>query len=121
MTTYRLLSRDGTVSYRKIVTGRKWVGRVYHSRTDNLFHGKIGTLEATGASEVEAFDEVVARRFGHADAASLRAANARVRANNKAVRAKARAFADEYLNAKDLKGRFDALDKMIDCIDPHAK
>jgi hypothetical protein len=53
------LRDDGYATFKKIINGRKWVGRV--SQTAGGFHAKIGDHEAEAQTEVLALREVVAK------------------------------------------------------------
>jgi hypothetical protein len=53
------LKDDGYADFKKIVNGRKWVGRV--SRTDSGFLAKIGGHEAEALTEIAALREVAAK------------------------------------------------------------
>jgi hypothetical protein len=53
------LRDDGYATFKKIINGRKWVGRV--SQTAGGFHAKIGDHEAEAPTEVLALREVVAK------------------------------------------------------------
>jgi len=82
---YRLRPREGTQTYQKITTGRKWVGRVTQ-HADGTWIGVIGKLMVKGmATSHQAFDEVVARHLGYPSAAALRSKNAQVRRVKRAV------------------------------------
>ncbi len=56
------LRDDGYANFKKIMNGRKWVGRV--SRTTAGFLGKIGNYEAEAVTEAAALREVVAKVRG---------------------------------------------------------
>jgi hypothetical protein len=53
------LRDDGYPTFKKIMNGRKWVGRV--SQTTNGFLAKIGAYEAEALTEIAALREVVAK------------------------------------------------------------
>src|SRR5580658_10541364 len=53
------LRDDGYPTFKKIMNGRKWVGRV--SQTTSGFLAKIGDYEAEALTEIAAFREVVAK------------------------------------------------------------
>ncbi len=53
------LRDDGYANFKKIMNGRKWVGRV--SKTASGFLGKIGNYEAEAVTEMAALREVVAK------------------------------------------------------------
>lgn len=98
------LRDEGFPTYKKIVTGRKWVGRV--CKVPGGYLGIIGKAEFTAPTEGEAFEEVVARHLGYSSAAALRSKNARVRAANRATRAQAQEVVDGML-----RGDFSAFDR----------
>ena len=104
--TYKLLPRDGNIPYQKIVTGRKWVGRVIKHATEQHWIGIIGKTTAKAASAAEAFDEVVAQHLGYASADALHNRNARVRHANRIANA-----AGDYLVGEFQRGNFAPLDK----------
>jgi hypothetical protein len=56
------LRDDGYANFKKIINGRKWVGRV--SQTANGFFAKIGNHEADALTEIAALQEVVAKVEG---------------------------------------------------------
>jgi hypothetical protein len=98
--------------FKKIMDGRKWVGRVAR-HADGHYLGIIGKLTVKAASEREAFDEVVAQHWGYPNAATLRAKNAVVRHQNKVRRAGARAIADQML-AGDFEPFMNLMDRVLD-------
>jgi hypothetical protein len=53
------LRDDGYATFKKIMNGRKWVGRL--SQTPNGFLAKIGDYEAEALTEIAALREVVAK------------------------------------------------------------
>ncbi len=66
------LRDDGYASFKKIINGRKWVGRV--CQTANGFLAKIGNHEAEALTEIAAFQEVLAKVKGQLFEANQRAA-----------------------------------------------
>jgi hypothetical protein len=56
------LRDDGYANFKKIINGRKWVGRV--SQTASGFFAKIGDHEADALTEIAALQEVVAKVKG---------------------------------------------------------
>ena len=107
MSTYRLQPRDGSATFQKITTGKKWVGRVGRCE-DGRFFGKIGKTFIYAGSAGAAFDEVVAQHLGYASADELRSRNATVRAKNHQRRAVARYAGNEML-AGNFQPFFDLL------------
>jgi hypothetical protein len=110
----RLTLRDGG-QFKKIMHGRKWIGRVYKVRDIDdpnkimAWVGKIGEHEYRSCrSEQDAFLEVAARFFGHASHADLMEHNRRVRCNTRNQRARARHAVSEML-----AGNFGPFDDML--------
>lgn len=110
MSRYTL--RDDGYPFKKIMHGKKWVGRVT-THADGGYVGIINlpsgsTESARAATEVLAFEVVVARRLGFKTVAELKAANSQARANNRARNAHAR-----YVASEMLKGNFEPLDRVL--------
>lgn len=105
MTSYRLVD-DGYPTFKKIVSGRKWIGRV--CKTDKGFLGIIGKTEYRGQSERETFDGVIAKHCGFDSAADMADMNREVRAINRVQRDKARYAANELLS-----GNFEPFAQMM--------
>ena len=78
MPIYRLQPREGTCTFQKITSGRKWVGRICQ-HADGDWLGIIGKLMVKRPTAALAFDDVVAEHLGYASGAVLRARNSRVR------------------------------------------
>jgi len=77
MTAYRLVD-DGYSTFKKIMCGRKWVGRVCLNANGGGYFARIKMakgpdVEFVGATEREAFDECAARALGAPNVAALRA------------------------------------------------
>lgn len=104
MTTYRLLPRDGSCTFQKIMTGRKWVGRVTQ-HADGDWIGVIGKEMVRAPTPVAAFEEIAARAMGHPSAAALKAKNAAVRQGTRLVNAAA-----DHVYREVLHGNFKPLD-----------
>ena len=104
----RLRLVDHGYSFKKIVSGKKWIGRVYFNNNDSLFYGKIGDHVVSAKTEIGAFNEVTARAFGFSSAGELDARNARVRANNRIARARANKLVNDLLFG-DAKSVIEAL------------
>jgi hypothetical protein len=104
MSAYRLLPREGTCTFQRIVHGRKTVGRVC-PHSDGGYLGIInivgGRETFRAATTVDAFEGVVARRLGYASATDLKQRNAVVRRNNRARRAQAVNLMDALLRSLD--------------------
>jgi hypothetical protein len=109
MPSYRLVD-DGYPTYKKIVTGRKWIGRV--CKIKDGFLGIIGKTEFKAYDERACFDGVVALHCGFASPEQMDARNAQVRAQNRAAREAGRYVADEML-----RGNFLPLEKMLGRLD----
>jgi hypothetical protein len=71
----RLHLVDHGYKFKKIMSGRKWIGRVTR-HADGSFLGIIGAISVKCATELSAFNEAGARFFGYACASDLRKANA---------------------------------------------
>lgn len=107
--SYRLVDA-GYPTFKKIVRGRKWIGRVCKVQTGYL--GIIGKTEYKGTTERECFDEVVARHCGFADSGDMDTRNRVVRAANSRARAKGRYAAEQLLS-----GNFLPFEKLLTKID----
>jgi len=101
MSRYRLQD-CGYPTYKKIVTGRKWIGRV--CKVPGGYLGIIGKTEFKAATERQAFDEVVSRHLGFSSSSALDQHNRQVRAVNSENRAIGR-----YAGQQALAGNFDPL------------
>ncbi len=104
---YRMV--DVGVSYKKIMHGRKWVGRVVKHATEPRYLGIIGKITVSMPTEREAFNEVVARQLGFASCAALDAHNARARAKNRETKAKVLYVVDQMINHKNFEPMLDML------------
>jgi hypothetical protein len=105
MATYRLLNREGTCTYHKIMHKRKWVGRVYQME-DGEWQAAINQeVKGRGSTAVAAFDMAVSRHLGFDSADELRNHNRRIRRGQRLVNE----IADSvYENV--LKGNYKPLD-----------
>jgi hypothetical protein len=100
----RYVLRDsGYDTFKKITSGRKWVGRVGKC-ADGRFFGKIGSTMIYAETELDAFHTVVAKHCGHDDVQSLNRHNTQIRQENRMRRAAARSVADQMV-----AGNFDPL------------
>lgn len=107
MTTYRMV--DHGFPYKKIMCGRKWVGRVcVHAEGGYL--GIIGKDNVRAATESAAFEEVAARALGYPSAAALLARNSAVRARKRAGRQALDALGQAFLHA-NVQTQVDMIDK----------
>ena len=105
MHRYRLFDA-GYPTFKKIVTGRKWIGRVCKTQTG--YFGIIGKTEYRGTAEDETFREVVARHCGFPSHAAMTKSNSAVRAVNKQYRAEVKQIADDMI-----RGDFSAIDRFF--------
>jgi hypothetical protein len=99
MSIYRLVD-VGYPTFKKIMNGRKWVGRV--CKTTDGYLGIIGPTQHRATTSDEAFREVVAKHLNFDSAASLAASNSEVRAINRARKAVAQHAVDEMLTGNFL-------------------
>ena len=96
----RFVLRDsGYPTFKKIMSGRKWIGRVGKCADGDArgYFGKIGSTFVYAPTELEAFDLVVARHCGFETVDGLQANNRMVRNVNRANRARAAAEFEEFL------------------------
>lgn len=108
--SYRLVD-EGYPTYKKIVSGRKWIGRVCKLKGAYLgiINQKGGSkLEFLAKTEDEAFREVVARHLGYPNHAAMATNNSVVRAVNKQHRREA-----QYVASEMIRGNFEPLDKLM--------
>lgn len=106
MSSYRLID-VGYPTFKKIVNGKKWVGRVCRC-SDGTYLGIIGKTESRSRSEREAFADVVARHLGYPDVEALNDHNRAVKAHRRVSRQNARFVLDEMM-----RGNFAPLDKVF--------
>ena len=107
----RFVLRDsGYTTFKKITSGKKWVGRVGKCE-DGRFFGKIGSTFIYAATEREAFDDVVAKHLGYEDVQALQDHNRQVRHSNKIRRAESRAAFNQMMGG-DYQALFDLLGKV---------
>ena len=102
---YKLV--DHGYPYKKIMHGKRWIGRVCRHINGNWF-GVIGSLMVNGTSERDAFEQVVAKHLGYADASALHARNRQARAQRRV----ARSTAKHVLNSI-IRGDFRPLDELF--------
>jgi hypothetical protein len=105
MTAYRLVD-DGYPTFKKIMRGRKWIGRV--CKTKEGFLGIIGKTEFKGKTEQETFSEVVAKHCGYDSATDMASMNREVRAINRVQRKQAQHIVGEMMS-----GNFEPLDRLL--------
>lgn len=105
MTSLRMV--DHGFAFKKILQGKKWVGRVV-KHADGGYLGIIGKDSYHGATEDEAFYEVSARAMGYSSANELRSRNRAVRHQRNASRARAQHAMNEIM-----RGNFKPLDELF--------
>lgn len=102
---------DHGYPYKKIMQGRKWVGRVVKHASESgyvgVIYGSPGHT-ACGATEREAFERVASLALGFKSPEAVRAHNSAVRQRNSMRRNTARHIVSEMLN-----GNFAPLDKLL--------
>lgn len=104
---FKMWRPEGTCTFRKITTGRRWIGRVTRHE-DGTWIGVIGKLTVTGhATSDAAFDAVVAKHLGYDSADTLRASNARIRNGRRMLNKVGDVLADDIV-----RGDFSRVDKM---------
>lgn len=103
--------RDDGYSFKKIMQGKAWIGRVLRHSVEPRYLGIIGKLTVTAPTEREAFEEVVARHCGHVDAEAMRLRNRAVRVSNRQARAHGRDLARRFMH-----GDSGALEELVDAI-----
>jgi hypothetical protein len=101
------LKDDGYPTFKKIMVGKKWVGRVGR-HAEGGFVGTIGNETIRASTEVAAFEEISARHMGYPSAAALKARNAKTRAVGRA----ARSVGDEVAR-RMLAGDYSAFDAVM--------
>jgi hypothetical protein len=106
MSTYRLVD-DGYPTFKKIVSGRKVIGRVM--KVESGFLGIIGSVSFKARTEAEAYREVVARYCGHTNYGAMKDRNRIVMAARTKARAEAR-----YVTEEMIRGNFKPMDQLID-------
>jgi hypothetical protein len=109
MTTYRMT--DDGYPFKKIMQGRKWVGRVVKHASGGFLAtiNRKPPITAQGATEADAFKAAAAKALGYDSPEQVYAHNAAVRHRNKVQRAYARYAVDQALN----HGNFDPFYKTL--------
>jgi len=98
---------EGTCTFYKITTGRKWVGRVCQHE-DGTWLGVMGKTMLRGyRSPEEAFDAIVASHLGYQSADALRARNARIREGRRMANALENELAQDLMH-----GDYSRVDKL---------
>jgi len=90
------LKDSGYSTFKKICTGRKWIGRV-GKHVDGRYFGKIGSTFIYADTERQAFDMVVAKHCGFEAPSEMDHHNQTVRMQNRARRAQASRAVDQML------------------------
>lgn len=107
------LQQVGTFSYKHICQGRKSVGRVWQHAETKVWHGLVNTpkdrVEATGATEQEAFRNVASKTFGFDNPDDLLQHNREVRQARSASKARAKRLTDDYLRTGNIDPLLKAL------------
>jgi hypothetical protein len=120
MAIFTLRRREGTETFQRITTGRKWVGRVfprgsggYGAKLYDAFH------EGPFPTALAAFEHAVAAHGGFKSVQQLNAHNFAVSARKRAIAEAGRALGDQMLS--EVKhGKFTTLDKIPDQHQPVA-
>ena len=111
MGAYRL--RDDGYPFKKIMHGKKWVGRVIH-HADGSYRGYINKIElSTATTCVGAFESAVAKHLGYDSVESLDDNNRQVRAVRKVRQQRGRAAAQAYMQATTFDERMAAIDNLL--------
>lgn len=108
-----ILKDHGYPTFKKIMHGGKWVGRV--CKVPGGYLGIIGKTEYEDPDEGVAFDEVVSRHLGYENSAALRSHNSTVRGRNSAIAARRRALVQQFSNSSHderLKMLFSMIDNL---------
>lgn len=110
MSNYRL--RDDGYPFKKIMYGRKWIGRVYQ-HADGTWHGLINKIELSREkTPVAAFEMAVAKHLGFKDVVHLKERNRQVRRAKQVYRARTRELVNRVFYASG-KEQWDALDELM--------
>jgi hypothetical protein len=104
----RLTLRDDGYAFKKIMQGRKWIGRVCKMGDGSGYLGIIGQHEYKARSEREAFEEVGARYLGKASAAALHSENKTRRQVRRVMRQ-----AGDHVATEMLRGNYKPFDKVM--------
>ena len=105
------LKDDGYPTFKKFVSGRKWIGRVCSTQLGHYL-GIIGKTTFKGKTEDEAFRGVVARHCGHGSYTEMANKNSEIRAVNNQRRAEGRYAAEQMIS-----GNFELFDKILQRIE----
>lgn len=104
--TYRLRD-DGYPTFKKILCGKKWIGRVQR-QMDGTYLGVIGNGAMRAFTEIEAFEGITAKHLGYQNASQLKAHNKVVVSRRREAKARARYVVDEML-----QGNFEPLEVIV--------
>ena len=108
---YRLLKRDGSCTFQKIVRGRQWIGRVTR-HADGDWLGVIGKEMVRASTPHFAFQEICARHAGFKCYSDMVQATQAARAAKRVRQRRADEVVRKFMSAKTLDERFAALDKL---------
>lgn len=108
---YRLLRRDGSCTFQKIMRGRQWIGRVTR-HADGDWLGVIGKEMVRASTPQYAFQEICARHAGFASYAAMVSEMRTRRAVRLERRVRADAAVQKFYAAKTTDERFAALDEL---------
>jgi len=109
----RLTLKDEGYPYKKVMQGRKWIGRVYKT-ADGLWACDIYRRRVfTGASTaLQAFQEGAAKHMGFEDCSTLQDHNRIMNRRNREQKAMGRALAQDMLST-DRQTREAAYDRLF--------
>lgn len=110
MTTYRLMPKEGTCTFHKIVHGRKWVGRVYQM-ADSEWRATINKeVKGSGKTAVQAFEMAVSHHLGFSGIEQMQARNDAVQLARRIKRREGEELLNRYMSAP-IKDQMKILDK----------
>ena len=101
------LKDDGGASFKKIMKGKRWVGRVCQ-HADGSYLGVIGNMMLKAQTEVAAFEGITARFLGYANASQMKARGRTVRIERHESKARVVHAVEEMMN-----GNFEPLDVIL--------
>lgn len=108
MSSFKLMPPEGTCTFRKIMHGRKWVGRVYQ-HADGTWRCAVYRQElGQGQTPKAAFETGIAKHLGYANIGELTDHNRLVRRRNRLAKQHARQVAHRLL-----QGDFSAIDALL--------
>jgi hypothetical protein len=109
-----VLKDAGYPTFKKIMNGRKWIGRVCKTTTGYL--GLIGPTQYRHPTERGAFDGVVAKHCGFDSPAAMDAQNRKVGAINRARYAEGQRIAQAMIS-----GDFEPFAQMLERLDKESE